>query len=62
MLASEVEPQASANSEWLFQKVFGDGDFIAAGQLHIPPNGKKPAKASRDNTYVGLITNEPFLY
>jgi centromere protein C len=47
-----VEPQAAANNDWYFQKVFGDGDFIAAGQLIIPPKGRKPSKGAKDNTYV----------
>jgi centromere protein C len=47
-----VIPKAAANSEWFFQKIFGDGDFIAAGQLLIPPQVKKPGKGTKDNTYV----------
>jgi centromere protein C len=50
--AKMVEPQAAANNDWFFQKVFGDGDFIAAGQLIIPPKGRKPSKGTKDNTYV----------
>ena len=47
-----VKPRAAANSSWLFDKIFGDDDFIAAGQLIIPPKGRKPSKAAKDNTYV----------
>lgn len=47
-----VTPKATANGDFLFQKIFGDGDFIAAGQLIIPPDGKKPSKGTKDNTYV----------
>jgi len=47
-----VAPKAAANDEWFFQKVFGDGDFIAAGQLIIPPKSQKPSKGTKDNTYV----------
>jgi centromere protein C len=43
-----IRPKAAANNGWYFQKVFGDGEFIAAGQLLIPPKG------SKDNTYVRL--------
>jgi hypothetical protein len=50
--AKMVTPRASANNDWFFQKVFGDGDFIAAGQLMIPPKGLKPSKGTKDNTYV----------
>lgn len=52
-----VKPRAAANNDWFFQKVFGDGDFIAAGQLIIPPKGRKPSKGTKDNTYVRLITS-----
>jgi centromere protein C len=47
-----IEPKAAANNDWFFQKVFGDGDFIAAGHLIIPPQGRKPSKGTKDNTYV----------
>ena len=55
LTAKMVEPQAAANNDWFFQKVFGDGDFIAAGQLIIPPKGRKPSKGTKDNTYVSPI-------
>lgn len=51
-----VQPKAAANNDWFFQKVFGDGEFIAAGQLIIPPKGRKPSKGSKDNTYVRYFT------
>lgn len=47
-----VKPRQAANNSWLFDKIFGDDDFIAAGQLIIPPKGRKPSKAAKDNTYV----------
>lgn len=50
--AKMVRPKAAANNDWFFQKVFGDGEFIAAGQLIIPPKGRKPSKGTKDNTYV----------
>jgi hypothetical protein len=50
--AKMVTPRPAANHDWFFQKVFGDGDFIAAGQLIIPPKGRKPSKGTKDNTYV----------
>ena len=50
--AKMVVPRPAANNDWFFQKVFGDGDFIAAGQLIIPPKGRKPSKGTKDNTYV----------
>src|ERR1700722_9430051 len=50
--SSMVEPKPAANNDWSFQKVFYDEDFIAAGQLLIPPKSKKPSKGTKDNTYV----------
>lgn len=47
----------AANSDWLFEKVFGDSDFVAAGQLLIPPECRKPTKATKDNTYVKSSTS-----
>ena len=47
-----VKPREAANNNWFFDKIFGDDDFIAAGQLVIPPKGLKPSKAAKDNTYV----------
>ena len=52
--SSHVNPRPAANNEFFFQKIFGDGEFIAAGQLRIPPNGHKPSKMTKDNTYVSL--------
>ncbi|KAF5373880.1 hypothetical protein D9758_000637 [Tetrapyrgos nigripes] len=51
-IAKSVHPQPAANNEWLFQKIFGDDQFIAAGQLVIPVEGKKPSKSTKDNTYI----------
>ncbi|KAJ2924160.1 hypothetical protein H1R20_g12940, partial [Candolleomyces eurysporus] len=43
------------NNSWSFEKIFGDGDFVAAGHLLIPPNGLKPSKATKDNTYIFYV-------
>ncbi|KAI6036388.1 Mif2/CENP-C like-domain-containing protein [Pisolithus microcarpus] len=40
--ARMFEPRSAANSNWFFQKIFGEGDFIAAGEMRIPPRGEKP--------------------
>jgi centromere protein C len=45
-------PKLAADGSWFFDKVFSDDEFIAAGQLVIPPSGRKPSKAAKDNTYV----------
>ncbi|KAJ7124803.1 Mif2/CENP-C like-domain-containing protein [Mycena crocata] len=50
-----ANPNAPDNDKWLFEKIFGDGDFLAAGQLIIPVNGRKPSKATKDNTYIFLV-------
>jgi len=47
-----LNPKAAKDNMFYFQKIFGDGDFMAAGQLIIPPGGKKPSKGSKDNTYI----------
>ena len=43
-----VTPKPAANNEFAFQKIFGDGEFIAAGQLLIPVGGKKPSKGTKE--------------
>ena len=50
-----IKPQPSASKEFQYQKIFGDGDFIAAGYIILPVGGKKPSKGSKDNAYVGLF-------
>ncbi len=45
----------AADHNWSFDKIFGDDEFIAAGQLIIPPKGRKPSKAAKDNTYVSFF-------
>ncbi|KAF4615347.1 hypothetical protein D9613_002538 [Agrocybe pediades] len=53
--AKMVSPRMSADHNWSFDKIFGDDDFIAAGQLVIPPGCRKPSKAAKDNTYVFYV-------
>ncbi|KAJ7169423.1 Mif2/CENP-C like-domain-containing protein [Mycena filopes] len=40
---------------WSFEKIFGDGDFMAAGQLVIPAGKRKPGKGTKDNTYIFYV-------
>ncbi|KAJ7275508.1 Mif2/CENP-C like-domain-containing protein, partial [Mycena haematopus] len=40
---------------WSFQKIFGDADFMAAGQLVIPVGKRKPGKGTKDNTYIFYV-------
>jgi len=53
--ARMVNPKLAADGGWYFDKIFSDDDFIAAGQLIIPPSGRKPTKAAKDNTYVFYV-------
>ncbi|KAF8801665.1 hypothetical protein BYT27DRAFT_7173908 [Phlegmacium glaucopus] len=53
--AKMVEPRQALNHNWSFDKIFGDDDFMAAGQLIIPPDSIKPSKAAKDNTYVFYV-------
>ena len=50
--AKMVAPKPAAQGSFFFQKIFGDGDFLASGQLVIPPNSPKPTKSTKDNTFV----------
>lgn len=47
-----VKPKPVPTGDWTYQKILWDSDFIAAGQLVIPPKCRKPSKATKDNTYV----------
>jgi centromere protein C len=56
------QPHMAANNEWKYQRIFGDSEFIAAGQLTIPIAGCKPNKSAKDNTYVcipSLVIRSP---
>ncbi|KAJ7102397.1 Mif2/CENP-C like-domain-containing protein [Mycena belliarum] len=53
--AKMFKPTAAAGGAWFFEKIFGDGDFMAAGQLVIPPQGQKPPKGTKDNTYIFFV-------
>ncbi|KAI0277716.1 Mif2/CENP-C like-domain-containing protein [Russula aff. rugulosa BPL654] len=50
-----VNHRPAANNDFFFTKVFGDGEYIAAGQLLIPPKMNKPSKMTKDNTYVFYV-------
>jgi len=50
-----VVHRPAANNDFFFTKVFGDGEYIAAGQLKIPPHKHKPSKMTKDNTYVFYV-------
>ncbi|KAJ7693573.1 Mif2/CENP-C like-domain-containing protein [Mycena rosella] len=46
---------AKGRASWFFEKIFGDGDFMAAGLLLIPAKGRKPLKSTKDNTYIFFV-------
>ncbi|KZO90505.1 hypothetical protein CALVIDRAFT_590752 [Calocera viscosa TUFC12733] len=52
---SMIEPREAANARFKFQKIFGDGEFLAAGMLSVPVGETKPAKSSKDNSYVFYV-------
>ena len=49
-----MNPKPAAKENFKFQKIFGEADFTAAGQLLIPPGGKKPTKRTNDNAFVRI--------
>lgn len=49
---ARLEPKQVVGSNFKYQKVFGEDNFVAAGVVFIPPGGEKPAKPSKDNCYV----------
>ncbi|KAG7448335.1 uncharacterized protein BT62DRAFT_930421 [Guyanagaster necrorhizus] len=53
--ARMVNVQQAGNSNWFFEKIFGDGNFMAAGQMLIPPRSRKDSKRSKDNTYIFYV-------
>ncbi|KAF8495308.1 Mif2/CENP-C like-domain-containing protein [Gautieria morchelliformis] len=53
--AKMISPRAAQANKYSFQKVFGDGNFFAAGQLIIPPGEEKPPKPAKDNTYIFYV-------
>ncbi|EKM55234.1 uncharacterized protein PHACADRAFT_255701 [Phanerochaete carnosa HHB-10118-sp] len=50
-----VSLRDAANANFKFQKMFSDGSFLAAGQLLIPPNGSKPTKSTKDNSFIFYV-------
>ena len=53
--AKMVSLRDAANANFKFQKIFGEGSFLAAGQLLIPPEGSKPTKNTKDNSFVSIL-------
>ncbi|THH23100.1 hypothetical protein EUX98_g8078 [Antrodiella citrinella] len=53
--AKMLNLRPAANNDFAFQKIFGDGNFIAAGQLVIPVGRQKPTKGTKDNTFIFYV-------
>ena len=39
-------------ADYSYQKIYSDGDNVAAGYIQLEPGGEKPNKSSKDNSYV----------
>ena len=39
-------------ADYSYQKIFSDGEKVAAGQIQLEPGAEKPNKSSKDNSYV----------
>ncbi|WFD01002.1 mitotic fidelity of chromosome transmission- protein [Malassezia yamatoensis] len=53
--AQSLHPQPAFNRQFLYEKVFSLGEFMAAGLLIIPQGGEKQAKSSKDNNYMFVV-------
>jgi centromere protein C len=42
-------------ADYSYQKIFSDGENIAAGHIQLEPGAEKPNKSSKDNSYVCCI-------
>jgi len=53
--AAMVTPYQSFGQQFAYEKIFGDEDSFASGILNIQVGGEKPAKPTKDNTYVSVL-------
>ncbi|WFD21176.1 mitotic fidelity of chromosome transmission- protein [Malassezia caprae] len=53
--AKGIRPRPAFNQKFSYEKIFGVGDFMAAGVLVIPQGGEKPTKPSKDNNYTFVV-------
>lgn len=49
-------------ADYSYQKIFSEGDHIAAGHIQLGPGAEKPNKSSKDNSYVCHIPCVPRLF
>jgi len=47
-----MDPKATFNNQYLFQKIYQELDYLAGGILVIPVGGQKATKPAKDNSYV----------
>ncbi|WVQ93620.1 hypothetical protein IAU59_000696 [Kwoniella sp. CBS 9459] len=52
---AKLEPRAVSKGAYQYQKVFGEGQFMAAGVVYIPIGSSKATKPSKDNAYVFFV-------
>ena len=57
-----LDLRPAGDGSFSYQKIFADHEFIAAGQLLVPPGSSKPGKSTKDNTYVSLASLDHFLF
>lgn len=50
-----AKPTSARNGDGSFNKIFTDEDFIAAGELAIPLNGRIPSRLSGDSIIVSFM-------
>jgi len=39
-------------ADYSYQKIFSEGERVAAGYIHLDPGAEKPNKSSKDNSYL----------
>ncbi|OCF36328.1 hypothetical protein I316_02203 [Kwoniella heveanensis BCC8398] len=54
-IKAQLEPRAVSKGAYQYQKVFGEGQFMAAGVVYIPIGSSKATKPSKDNAYVFYV-------
>lgn len=47
-----LNPSIVSSGDFKYQKIFGEDQFVASGVVYIPVKSSKPAKSSKDNSYV----------
>ncbi|GAA5821027.1 hypothetical protein JCM10212_006726, partial [Sporobolomyces blumeae] len=47
-----IDPKATFNNQYQFQKIYQELDYLAGGVLVIPVGGQKSTKPAKDNSYI----------